>query len=1115
MAYLNGIFGNVEGTTGNYPSVNRAYKEIEAPLYAGPTGDPYIVDSRIRFVVTEILFHQDDLGWSNDGYNAGGGTAPERYCFDNYGVSKCNSLNIFLIGRFQPDYGAVAGAGPGYFGPQSNFVIMQNLYFDFLNHLPGIYGPNHLGGTPWHGNRLLAHEIGHCLGLHHTWLTCNQFPDLDCPQTNSYCSPDSDPLCSNNVMGYSNTKSHFTPLQLGHIHEQLSANWRKRMLIDTYDGTQDITIAGIETWDYARTMRGNIIVEQGARLTIKCKVSMPIDGKVIVKQNGKLIIDGGMITNYSNCDNTFWKGIEVWGTSGATQSVVSGYRPQGYFELINGGIVENARTGVSNWKENDWNAIGGVIITRDGEFLNNKRAVQFMKHQNILPNGNPVANLSRFRNTSFKVDDDYIGDLEVDYPFAQVTLWGVDGVVFTSCDFENTSTVSSAEKRSKGIYSEDAHYIVSGSCSEIVQVGQPCPEESQVPSTFNGFYRGIEAARVSDARPIVVRNTLFENNMVGVELADLDYSEIIFSKFEMGGHPHEFGPNQVDFYENHLGIYSNKTRCFVIEENTFVKDEDALWPDNNGLYVYNSMQNSNNVYRNSFTGLESGGIGYQLNRSENGTIGLQFTCNNMFENKKDFIVGRSTFEENHDISGIRTNQGNISPDKPAMNVFSVPNGIPNDYTHWTINSDAIKRYVHTAGTAPNVNEITPNSMLLVQVQNQNNCPTNYNGGVKPSKGNLITEWVTKSNSYHSLLYTYKQLIDDGNTDAAVDEVMSAWPNAAWELRDQLMARSPNNSETVLIAAATREIMPHAMLLEVLLENPDALRSGSVIRYVETQLSNPMPSYMIDILMAARDQSTMRTTMENSLSAQHEEMSRNYRFIVQHYSGDTLNEFQSDSLLFWLGKMHSPTGLYNLAGKHLSMGNHTTAINILDSIPVNYKLSYGETAEWNALKSLFQLVIDAEGANRSIARLDSSEIAQLHSLASDDEGGIGALRARKALCFFYDICLEGPLLTKSFSDNKNKPQVPPLNELLAELDKIDVFPNPATDYVTFSFNFFKQDTPKYIRLYNQSGAQIQSFALGEVKEGQQLWDTRKLKPGIYLYEVYDDKRKTTAGKVVIQ
>jgi hypothetical protein len=405
-------------------------------------------------------------------------------------------------------------------------------------------------------------------------------------------------------------------------------------------------------------------------------------------------------------------------------------------------------------------------------------------------------------------------------------------------------------------------------------------------------------------------------------------------------------------------------------------------------------------------------------------------------------------------------------------------------------------------------------MILAQVQNQNNCPTNYNGGVKPSKGNVIQEFNEKSTSYYSLLYTYKQLIDDGNTDAAVDEVMSAWPNAAWELRDQLMARSPNNSETVLIAAADREIMPHAMLLEVLLENPDALTSGAAIQHVATKLINPLPAYMIDILMAARDQNTMRTTMENSLSAQHEEMSRNYRFIVQHYSGDTLNEFQSDSLLFWLGKMHSPTGLYNLAGKHSSLGNHTIALNILDSIPENYKLSVDETTEWNTLKALFELVADVERNNRSIARLDSSEIAHLHSLATDNDGGIGALRARKALCFFYDICLEEPLMTKSLTD-KTKPQVAPLKELLSELDKIDVFPNPATDYVTFSFNFFKQDTPKYIRLYNQSGAQIQSFALGEVKEGQQLWDTRKLTPGIYLYEVYDDKRKTATGKVVIQ
>lgn len=45
--------------------------------------------------------------------------------------------------------------------------------------------------------------------------------------------------------------------------------------------------------------------------------------------------------------------------------------------------------------------------------------------------------------------------------------------------------------------------------------------------------------------------------------------------------------------------------------------------------------------------------------------------------------------------------------------------------------------------------------------------------------------------------------------------------------------------------------------------------------------------------------------------------------------------------------------------------------------------------------------------------------------------------------------------------------------------------------------------------------IQTFDLDKAQEGQQLWDTRKTIPGIYLYDVYEGERKVHSGKVVIQ
>lgn len=880
-------------------------------------------------------------------------------------------------------------------------------------------------------------------------------------------------------------------------------------------------IQSATVWNTPRCVFGDLIIESGASLTITDEVTFSPNSKVIVHPNGELIIDGGHLKNFNYCGGTgFWRGIELWGTTGAPQAKVGGYRAQGYLQIKNGGVIENARNGVTNWKKDDWDAIGGVIDARDGEFRNCRRAVQFMKHQNVHPiTGNPSSNLSKFKGTKFMVDNSYIGDFETDWPEAQVTLWGVDGVTFTGCEFISTSTVSESLQRSKGIYSSDAHYRVQSACATTPSAETGCPTEDVIPTVFDGFYRGIEAVMSEDPLPILVNGAVFRNNMVGVELASLAFSEIIKSRFEIGGHPHENDELLLGDYLEHLGVYSNETRCFAIEENEFIKDPNALWDERNGVLVYESEENSNNVYLNHFEDLESGAIGYQVNRNLSGFIGLQFNCNDMTDNYRDFVVARDQNADNSIQSGIRTFQGSYSPLIGAGNSFSVPNGVPTDYTHWDINSESGYFYYHSVSEdAPDIGEVTPNKLTPFVADNSHGCATNYSsGGHKPAggKGGVIQEYNQKRSDYYNLLYTYKQMIDDGDTDGAIDEIIATWPQDAWDMYNMLIARSPNNSETVLIAAADREIMPHAMLLELLIVNPDALRNGNVIDHVENNLNNPMPGYMIDILHAASDQQTLRTTMESTLSNHHADMSRNYKYIIQFYTSDTLNGVHNDSLLHYLEQMDSPTGKYNLAGRLLRVGENTAALNIIDSIPHNYKLSDSQQDEWKAMQAFFNLLDDAYQDDRNIASLDSTELAQLESIALDADGGMGALRARKALCFFYQNCIPGPALPKSMSEGNKKP-LPPLDELLSDLDKVSAFPNPAKDYLTFSYSFFREQAPnRQLRVFNQNGAVVQTFDLGKAQEGQQLWDTRKVTAGIYLYDVYEGKRKVHSGKIVIQ
>jgi len=66
-------------------------------------------------------------------------------------------------------------------------------------------------------------------------------------------------------------------------------------------------------------LEGNIIVENGGSLTIRCRVSLPPGGKIIVEPEGKLTLNGATLEN--DCGKT-WKGIEVWSANKKSGEVV-------------------------------------------------------------------------------------------------------------------------------------------------------------------------------------------------------------------------------------------------------------------------------------------------------------------------------------------------------------------------------------------------------------------------------------------------------------------------------------------------------------------------------------------------------------------------------------------------------------------------------------------------------------------------------------------------------------------------------------------------------------------------------------------------------------------------
>jgi hypothetical protein len=82
-----------------------------------------------------------------------------------------------------------------------------------------------------------------------------------------------------------------------------------------------------------------VIIEPGAKLTICSNQFFSSDAKIIVMAEGRLVVDGGILT--SAC-NTPWTGIEVQGNDNDNPL----FSEQKWVEIINNGKIENSTMGI-------------------------------------------------------------------------------------------------------------------------------------------------------------------------------------------------------------------------------------------------------------------------------------------------------------------------------------------------------------------------------------------------------------------------------------------------------------------------------------------------------------------------------------------------------------------------------------------------------------------------------------------------------------------------------------------------------------------------------------------------------------------------------------------------
>ena len=398
-------------------------------------------------------------------------------------------------------------------------------------------------------------------------------------------------------------------------------------------------------WPNEQVLIHKTEIDSGATLTITSRIHCTPTARIIVRPGGKLVVDGGVLT--SACDGEMWQGIFVEGDRTRPQTAAN----QGTVELKNGAVVENAICGISTRSpEDQWNTTGGIVYASDAIFRNNRKSVEFLSYEDILPSGAVRTNLSSFSNCTFTVDNNnHFDNMQTEFD-THVSLWDVNNVKFYGCTFLNTATGPSAGKHA--VYAEDAGFSVLPSCDmpENTYYGCVCPESHATYCSFGGFAKAVSAATSGTSFHVSIDQARFADNAVAVEISGNNFVSVTRCDFDLQSAP----GNSLST----VGLSLDNCTGYLVEENFFHRSSMPMFYTACGITIRNSGGDNNQLYRNSFSKLDFAtrvsGSNFRL------ISGLTCSCNTYENNRYDIYLDRE--------SSMSPIQGGQS--KGADNTFS-------------------------------------------------------------------------------------------------------------------------------------------------------------------------------------------------------------------------------------------------------------------------------------------------------------------------------------------------------------------------------------------------------------------------------------------------------------
>ena len=828
-------------------------------------------------------------------------------------------------------------------------------------------------------------------------------------------------------------------------------------------------------WNKPKALQTGIKVKSGGLMIIENLVNMPVNGKIIIEPGGKMIIDGGTLTN--SCGKS-WQGIEVWGNPTLTQIPAN----QGWLEIINGGTIENAEVAVRAGSADYTGKGGGIVSAEDAVFLNNTVSAMFDPYT-------AYTNTSAFGSCIFNYTKTISGEPELYF----AKLNNVIFVQFNNCTFTNNSN---QERIGVGIESINSIFSVEGVCTTYS--GTECTDWD--PGLFENLEYGVYATASTTTRFADIRHTTFTDNSHGIYLGGMTLPRVTSNEFQLNRTASQGG----------YGLYLDGSTQYWVEDNHF-ESSIAETPTGIGIYVNASGSLANEIYLNSFDYIEYAVtvLGYNRN-SRTTTTGLQIRCNNYDHTLFDeTIVHEGPFIPGSD--GIASIQGSNSTNVEDMagNIFYYNTTVTGDFDDLNNQSNHFYYYYSNNATGYSVEPLDYTVSKVTKVPKTTStwtyegaCPSNLStgggGGTEGLRSSLSEAQSNIVNTETVLL----ALVDGGDTETLNADVETSTPPETAEIYNELMTGSPYLSETVVGTAIDKEeVLPNSMVRDVMVANPHTSTSFQLLDKLDNR-TNPMPAWMKAQILAGRSIQSLKTELEGQLAGYQNAKCRAMNSLARHFGQQPENPAITDSLIALYQSDNTLSSRYMQAWLYLNSGQYQQGQNVMALIPANFTLAGDEFAEYQNMQLLYAMLKGLLESGNGLDDLSEAQIAQLHTIVAD-ETDFASVYARNMLLAIDEFEYQEPIILPNSMKSAEVEEAyhEALNSKAPTM--LEVYPNPSKDFIILAYQFDKE-TKGMIEIKDISGKPVQSITINGMQD-QVTVTTHGWPTGVYVISlVVNDK-----------